>query len=112
MGLWYRWEIDIAIYVKVNINFVLRYLFYVSIILSLTQSSNMIDNHRKRFNEKVLELQEKKGKNSRMLSKDHYVKTVEQLKTLENPMVSRTPSDHNLLRWGGLLRVKPGTKPV
>ena len=40
-----------------------------------------------------------------MLSKDHYVKTVEQLKTLENPMVPRTPSDHNLLRWGGLLRV-------
>ena len=64
------------------------------------------------IDEKVLELQDKKGNSSRMLSKNHYVKTVEQLKTLENPMVSRTPSDHNLLRWGGLLRVKPGTKPV
>ena len=33
-----------------------------------------IDNHRKKFYKKVMELQDKKGKNSRMLSKDHYVK--------------------------------------
>ena len=57
-----------------------------------------IDDHRNRFNEKVIEMQEKKGKNSRMLSKDHYVKTVDRLKILENPMVPRTLSDHNLLR--------------
>ena len=71
-----------------------------------------IDNHRKRFNEKVMELQEKKGKNSRMLSKDHYVKTVERLNILENPMVPRTLSYHNLLRRFGLLRVESGNNMV
>ena len=59
------------------------YLPYVSYILNLTQSSNMIENiddHRQKFNERVMELQEKKGKSSRMLTQEHYVKTVEQLK--------------------------------
>lgn len=86
---------------KVNINLVLRYFLYVSYILNLTQSSNMIENiddHRLKFNERVMELQDKKGKNSRMLTKEHYVKTVERLKILENPMVPRTLPDHNLLR--------------
>ena len=30
-----------------------------------------IDDHRQKFNDKVMELQEKKGKNSRMLTKEH-----------------------------------------
>ena len=100
---------------KVNINLVLRYSFYVSYILNLTQSSNMIeniDNHRLNSNERVMELQEKKGKNSRMLTKEHYVKTVERLKILENPMLPRTLPDHNLLRRFGLLRVESGNNMV
>ena len=41
-----------------------------------------IDDYRLKFNERVMELQEKKGKNSRMLTKENYVKTVEWLKML------------------------------
>ena len=36
-----------------------------------------IDEHRNKFNEKVVELQGRKGKNSRMLTKEHYLQTVE-----------------------------------
>ena len=67
-----------------------------------------IDDHRQKFNDRVMELQEKKGKNSRMLTKEHYMKTVERLKKLENPLVPRTLPDHNLLRRFALLRVESG----
>ena len=71
-----------------------------------------IDDHRRKFNDRVMELQGKKGKNSRMLTKEHYVKTVERLKILENPLVPRTLPDHNLLRRFGLLRVESGNNMV
>ena len=43
-----------------------------------------IEEHRAKFNFKVLEEQEKKGKNSRMLSKTHFEETLNRLKLLEN----------------------------
>ena len=44
-----------------------------------------IDDQKTKFNEKVLEAQAKKGRNSRMLTREHYVSTVDRLKQLENP---------------------------
>ena len=75
---------------KVNINLVLRCLFYVSYILN-------IDDHRQKFNDRVMELLEKTSKNSRILTKKH-VKMVEQLKILENPLVPRTLPDQNHIK--------------
>ena len=43
-----------------------------------------IEEHRAKFNLKVLEEQEKKGKNSRMLSRTHFEESVNRLKLLEN----------------------------
>ena len=42
-----------------------------------------IEEHRAKFNLKVLEEQEKKGKNSRMLSRTHFEETVNRLKKLQ-----------------------------
>ena len=42
------------------------------------------DQHWNRFNMKVQEYQEQKGKNSRMLTKEHYVATVSR-QQLEKP---------------------------
>ena len=36
-----------------------------------------IDEHRQKFNELVLDAQKKKEKNSRMLTREHYLTTVE-----------------------------------
>ena len=41
--------------------------------------------HRNKFDMKVQEYQEQKGKNSRMLTKEHYVATVSRLEQLEKP---------------------------
>ena len=81
---------------------------------------DVVEEHRQHFNAKVLEAQETKGKNSRMLTLEHYVNTVERLKILENPSERRTLTDSNLMRRFALLReeseenvveklVKPGT---
>ena len=67
-----------------------------------------IDQHRNRFNVKVQEYQELKGKNSRMLTKEHYVATVSRLKQLEKPGIQRTITDNNLMRRFALLRVQSG----
>ena len=64
-----------------------------------------IDQHRQKFNLKVQEFQEQKGKNSRMLTKEHYVATVSRLKQLEKPGEQRTLTDNSLMRRFGLLRV-------
>ena len=80
-----------------------------------------IEEHREKFEAKVLEMQEKKGKNSRMLTKDHYDQTVRRLKMLENVGEERQLADYNLMRRFALLRVqvneeiieklvKPGTQ--
>ena len=49
-----------------------------------------INQHRNKFNMKVQEYQEQKGKNSRMLTKEHYLATVSRLKQLEKPGEQRT----------------------
>ena len=71
-----------------------------------------IDDYRQNFNDRVMELQEKEGKDNRMLTKEHYVKTVARLKILENPLVPRTLPDQNLLRRFGLLRVESDNNMV
>ena len=53
-----------------------------------------IDQHRNKFNVKVQEYQEQKGKNSCMLTKGHYVATVSRLKQLEKPGEQRTITDN------------------
>ena len=63
-----------------------------------------IDQHRNKFDMKVREYQEQKGKNSRILTKEHYVATVSRLKQLENPGEQRTITDNNLMRRFALLR--------
>ena len=45
---------------------------------------NSIDQHRQKFNLKVQEFQEQKGKNNRMLTKEHYVATVSRLNNWKN----------------------------
>ena len=67
-----------------------------------------IEDHKNKFNEKVLEGQAKKGKNSRMLTKEHYLTTVERLKQLENLSEQRNLTDYNLMRRFALLRVESG----
>ena len=57
-----------------------------------------IDQHRNKFDTKVREYQEQKGKNSRMLTKEHYIATVSRLKQLEKPGEQRTITDNNLMR--------------
>ena len=52
-----------------------------------------IDDQKTKFNEKVLEAQAKKGRNSRMLTREHYVSTVDRLKQLENPSEARSLTD-------------------
>ena len=52
-----------------------------------------IEEHRQKFEVKVLEMQEKKGKNSRMLTKEHYDQTVRRLKVLENVGEERQLAD-------------------
>ena len=71
-----------------------------------------IDQHRQKFNLKVQEFQEQKGKNSRMLTKEHYVATVLRLKQLEKPGEQRTLTDNNLMRRFALLRVESGNNIV
>ena len=61
-----------------------------------------------KFNEKVLNEQSKKGKNSRMLSKFHFESTIERLKQLENVSEQRTLTDYNLMRRFALLRFETG----
>ena len=79
-----------------------------------------IDIHRKMFDEKVLEMEGRKGKNSRVLTSQHYTHTVHRLRQLENQTVQRTLTDSNLMRRFSLLKyevegniaeklVKPGT---
>ena len=53
---------------------------------------------------KVQEYQEQKGKNSRMLTKEHYVATVSRLKQLETSGEQRNITDNNLMRRFALLR--------
>ena len=65
-----------------------------------------IEEHRAKFNLKVLEEQEKKGKNSRMLSKTHFEETVNRLKLLENYNEKRSLFDINLMRRFSLMRVQ------
>ena len=65
-----------------------------------------IDDQKTKFNEKVLEAQAKKGRNSRMLTREHYVSTVDRLKQLENPSEARSLTDYNLMRRFALLRVE------
>ena len=80
-----------------------------------------IDEHKNMFNAKVLEDQANKGKNRRMLTKEHYTETVNRLKMLENISEQRGLSDYNLMRRFALMRVqindqiveklvKPGTQ--
>ena len=61
---------------------------------------------------KVKEEQERKGKNSRMLTKIHYENTVERLKILENVAEQRTLLDYNLMRRFALMRVQVGENIV
>ena len=49
-----------------------------------------VEEHKIKFEKKVKEEQERKGKNSRMLTKIHYENTVERLKMLENVAEQRT----------------------
>ena len=65
-----------------------------------------IEEHREKFEAKVLEMQEKKGKNSRMLTKDHYDQTVRRLKMLENVGEERQLADYNLMRRFALLSIE------
>ena len=58
-----------------------------------------------KFETKVLEEQEKKDKNSTMLTKEHFDETVKRLKILENVGEQRNLSDFNLMRRFALLRV-------
>ena len=78
------------------------------------------DIHRKLFDEKVLEVEGRKGKNSRILTSQHYNHAVHRLKQLENQTEQKTLTDSNLLRRFSLLKyednenvveklVKPGT---
>ena len=71
-----------------------------------------IDQHRNEFSMKVQEYQEQKGKNSRMLTKEHYVATVSRLKQLEKPGEQRTITDNNLMRRFALLRVQSGNNII
>ena len=71
-----------------------------------------IDEHRQKFNELVLDAQKKKGKNSHMLPREHYLTIVERLKQLEKTSVQRNLSDSNLMRRFGLLRVEAGNTIV
>ena len=65
-----------------------------------------IDEHKIKFDEKVMTEQSKKGKNSRLLTRDHYESTVNRLKQLENVLETRTLADYNLMRRFSLLRVE------
>ena len=71
-----------------------------------------IDQHRQKFNLKVQEFQEQKGKNSCMLTKEHYVATVSRLKQLEKPGEQRTLTDNNLMRRFALLHVESGNNII
>ena len=51
-----------------------------------------IDDQKTKFNEKDMETQAKKGKNSRMLTREHY-KHSRQVKQLENPSEARSLTD-------------------
>ena len=77
-----------------------------------------IEEHRQKFESKVLEEQEKEGQNSIMLTKEHFDETVKRLKILENVGEQRNLSDFNLMRIFALQvngyiiekLVKPGTQ--
>ena len=71
-----------------------------------------VEEHKIKFEKKVNEEQEKKGKNSRMLTKIHYENTVERLKMLENVTEQRTLLDYNLMRRFALMRVQVGENIV
>ena len=58
-----------------------------------------------KFETKILEEQEKKGKNSRILIKEQFDETVKRLKMLEYVGEQRNLSDFNLIRRFSLLRV-------
>ena len=62
-----------------------------------------IEEHKQICNAKVLEDQAKKGKNSRMLTKEHYTATVNRLKMLENISEQRSLSVYNLMRRSALM---------
>ena len=64
-----------------------------------------IKEHCQKFETKVLEKQEKKGKNSRMLIKEQFDETVKRLKMLKYVGEQRNLSDFNLMRVFALLRV-------
>ena len=65
-----------------------------------------IEEHRAKFNSKVIEEQEKKGKNSRMLNRTHFEETVQRLKLLEHCNGKRSLFDYNLMRRFALMRVE------
>ena len=48
----------------------------------------------------------KKGKNSRMLTKEHYTETVNRLKMFKNISEQRGFSDYNLMRRFALMRLQ------
>ena len=49
-----------------------------------------IEEHRQKFDVKVLEMQEKKGKNRRMLTKEYYDQTVRRLNPSVGPLLNET----------------------
>ena len=80
----------------------------ISKSLSLNKTVKMIsvDEHKRMFEEKAYEEMQKKAKNSRMLNKEQYSRTVERLKALENPEERRTLADFNMIRRFALLKVQ------
>ena len=65
-----------------------------------------IEEQKIKFYEKISAEQSKKGKNSRVLTREHYNQTVSRLKALENNMEPRVSSDSNIVRRFALLRVE------
>ena len=80
----------------------------ISKSLSFNNTVKMIsvDEHKRMFEEKASEEMQKKAKNSRMLNKEQYSRTVERLKALENPEEQRTLADFNMIRRFALLKVQ------
>ena len=71
-----------------------------------------VETHKEKFYAKVMEIQGNKGKNSRMLTEEHYANTVQRLKLLENQATPRLGTDSNLLRRFALLRIEVGGQIV
>ena len=76
--------------------------------VSFKKSEEMvnIEEQKIKFYEKISAERSKKGKNTRMLMREHYNQTVSRMKPLENNMEPRVSSDSNLVRRFALLRVE------